>query len=82
MTYKRMYYLVSIDKRREYCRTYYQQNKGRYEQIYEEQKPKLKEKGLSVESNEHNKPLSAISKLYFQTIYLFICLTFMIKCKL
>ena len=58
-----MYYLVSIDKSREYCKTYYQQNKDRYEQRSEEQKSKLKEKGSSVESNEHNKPLSAISKV-------------------
>ena len=63
MAYKRVYHLVSIDKRKAYCKTYYQQNKDRYKQRYAEQNSKLKENGSSVESNEHNKPLSAISKL-------------------
>ena len=63
MTFKRMYYLVSIDKRREHYTTYYQQNKDRYKQRYEKPKSKIKENGSSVESTEHNKPLSAISKL-------------------
>ena len=34
MTYKRMYYLESIDKRKEYYKTYYQQNKDRHKQRY------------------------------------------------
>jgi len=37
-----MYYLVSIDKRKEYDQTYYQQNKDRYQQRYIEQKTKIK----------------------------------------
>ena len=63
MTYKRMYYLVSIDKRKTYYKTYYQQHKERYKQWYTEQKLKLKENAPSIESNEHNKPLSIMSKL-------------------
>ena len=41
MAYKRMYYLVSIDKIREYYKTYYQQDKDRYKQRYIEQDLKL-----------------------------------------
>ena len=63
MTYKRMYYLVSIDKIMAYYKTYYQQNKERYKQRYAEQKLKLHENEASVESNDHNKPLSAFSKV-------------------
>ena len=52
-----MYCLVSIDKRKEYYKTYYQQNKDIYEQRYIEQKTKIKEDEASVEQmNEHNKP--------------------------
>ena len=43
MTYKRVYYLVSIDKRKEYYKTYYQQNKDRYKQRYIEHTLKIKE---------------------------------------
>ena len=43
MTYKRMYYLISIDKRKEYYKNYYQQNKEKYKQRYEQNKLKLKE---------------------------------------
>jgi len=43
MTYKIMYYLVSIDKRKAYYKAYYQQNKERYKQRYSEQKLKPKE---------------------------------------
>ena len=63
MTYKRMYYLVSIAKRKAYYKTYYKQHKGIYKQRYTVQKLKLKENEPSVEINEHNKPLSIISKL-------------------
>jgi len=63
MTYKIMYYLVSIDKRKAYYKTYYQQNKEIYKQRYTEQKIKLKENEPSVETNEHNKPLSIMSKV-------------------
>ena len=45
MTYKRMYYIVSMFKRKAYYETYYQQNKDRYKQRYEEQKSKLQENG-------------------------------------
>ena len=55
MTYKRMYYSVSIDKRKEYDETYYQQNKYRYKQRYMEHKLEIKEYEASVEQNEHNK---------------------------
>ena len=51
-----MYYLVCIDKRKEYCKTYYQQNKKRYKQRYTEQKLKRKEDEPSVE-----KPMSTIN---------------------
>ena len=63
MTYKRMYYLVSIAKRKAYYKTYYKQNKERYTQRYTVQKLKLKGNEPSVEINEHNKPLSVMSKL-------------------
>ena len=63
MTHKRMYYLVSIDKRKAYYKTYYQRNKTTYKQRCTEQKLKLKENEPSVESNENNKPLSVLSKL-------------------
>ena len=52
MTYKRMYYLASIDERREYYKIYYQQNKDRYKQRYIEQKLKIKEDEGSVEKNK------------------------------
>jgi len=58
-----MYYLVSIDKIMAYYKTYYQQNKERYKQRYAEQKLKLHENEASVENNDHNKPLSAFSKV-------------------
>jgi len=58
-----MYYLVSVDKRKAYYKSYYQQNKERYKQRYAEQKLKLKENEPSIETNEHNKPLSIMSKL-------------------
>ena len=63
MTYKRMYYLVSIDKRKAHYKTYYQQNKERYRQRYSEQKLKLKEHEQSNETNEHKTTLNIISKL-------------------
>ena len=56
MTYERMHYLVSIDKRKAHYKTYYQQNKERSKQRYTEPKLKLKENEPSVETNEHNKP--------------------------
>jgi len=46
-----------------YYKTYYQQNKERYKQRYAGQKIKLKEHEASVEINEQNIPLSAMSKL-------------------
>ena len=42
MTDKRMYYLVSIDKRRKYCKPHYQQINDRYKPRSEEQKSKRK----------------------------------------
>ena len=63
MTYKRMYYLVSLDERKAYYKTYYQLNKERYKQRYAELKLKLKGNEPSVESNENNKPLSVMSKV-------------------
>ena len=63
MTYKRMYYLVSIDKRKAYYKTYCQQHKDRYKQRYTEHKLKLKEHEPSNETNEHKKTLSIMSKL-------------------
>ena len=63
MTYKRMYYLVSIDKRKAYYKAYYQQNKERYIQMYAEQKVKLKENEPSDENHQHNKTLSLMGKL-------------------
>ena len=63
MTYQRMYYLVSIDKRNAYCKAYHQQNKERQKQIYAEQKLKLKEHEPTDEANEHSKTLSIMSKL-------------------
>ena len=62
-TYKRMYYLVSIDKRKAYYKEYYQQNKERYKQRYSGQKLKLKEHEPSNESNELTTTLSILSKL-------------------
>ena len=41
MTYKRMCYLVSIDKRTAYYKADYQQYKDRYKQRYEQHKLKL-----------------------------------------
>ena len=49
MTYKRMYYLVSIDKGKEYYKTYYQHNKYRHKRRYIKQKLKIKEDAASVE---------------------------------
>ena len=63
MAYKRMYYLISIDKRKEYYKNYYQQNKDRYKQRYEQKKIKLKE--------EHNDIEHIKSKLWFAIAYLF-----------
>jgi hypothetical protein len=40
MTYKRMYYVVSIDKRKAYYKAYYKQNKGIYKHRDTEQKIK------------------------------------------
>ena len=73
MTYKRMYYSVSIDKRKAYYKAYYQQNKEIYKQRCSEQKLKLKEHEPSDETNEtneHKRTLSITSKLYFEIIYL------------
>ena len=72
MTYKRMYYSVSIDKRKAYYKAYYQQNKERYKQRYTKQKIKLKEHEPSDETNDHKTTLSIMSKLKFEIIYLFI----------
>ena len=75
MTYKRMHYLVSIDKREAYYKAYYQQNQERYKQRCSEQKINLKEHEPSDETNEtheHKRTLSITSKLYFEIIYLFI----------
>ena len=58
-----MYYLVSIDNRKAYYKSHYQQHKEIYKQRYTEQKLKLTENEPSIESNEHNKPLSIMSKL-------------------
>ena len=59
-----MYYLVSIDKRKEYYNTYNQHNKYSYNQRYIEHKINIKEDEASDEANnEHNKPLRAMSKL-------------------
>ena len=57
MTYKRMYYVVNIDKRKAYYKTYSLQNKERYRQRYTEQKLKLKEQEPSNETNEHKTTL-------------------------
>ena len=62
MTYKSMYYLVSIDKRKAYYKAYYQQTKDRYKHTYTAQKIKLKEHEPSDETNEHNKTLSIMSE--------------------
>ena len=70
MTYKSIYDLVSIDKRRAYYKTYYQQTKERYKQRHTET-IKLKEHEPSSETNAHNKKLSIMSKLQFQITYLF-----------
>ena len=43
MACKRMYYLISLDKRREYYKNYYQQNKDIYKHRYEQNKLQLKE---------------------------------------
>ena len=59
MTYKRMYYLITIDQRKEYYKTYYQQHKDTYKLRYQQHKLKLK----SNEISENNKELSEISKL-------------------
>ena len=48
MGYKRMYYLISIDKRKEYYKSYYQLNKNRYKERYEQHKLKLKETDNNV----------------------------------
>ena len=66
-----MYYFICIDKRKVYVKTYYQQNKERYKQRYTGQKLKLKENEASVDSNEHNIPVSEMGKLEFQQFYLF-----------
>jgi hypothetical protein len=63
MEYKRMHYLVRIDRRKASYKTYYQQRKETYKQRYTEPKIKLKENEPSVETNEHNKALSILSKL-------------------
>ena len=63
MTYNRVYYLVSIDKRKAYYKSYYQHNKDRCKQRYTEQKLKLKGNEPSIESSEHNTPSSIMSKL-------------------
>ena len=44
-----MYYLISIDKRREYYKNYYQQNKDRYKQRSGQKKIKLKEEHNDIE---------------------------------
>ena len=49
MAYKRMYHLISIDKRKECYKNYYQQNKDRYKQRYEQNKMKLKEEHDDIE---------------------------------
>ena len=48
MGYKRMYYLISIDKRKEYYKSYYQLNKNRYKERYEQNNLKLKETSNNV----------------------------------
>ena len=62
MTYTRMYYSVSIDKRKASYKAYYQHNKERYKHMYTEQKLKLKEHEASDETDEHKKTLSTISE--------------------
>ena len=47
-----MYYLVSIDIRKEYYKTYYQHNKNRYKQRCIEQKLRIREDEASVEKNK------------------------------
>ena len=69
MTYKTMYYSISIDNRTPYYKAYYQQDKEIYKQRYTEQELKLKEHEPSNETFEHKKTLSITSKLKCEIIY-------------
>jgi len=71
-----MYCLVNTDKRKAHYKTYYEQDKERHTHRYTEQKLKLKEDELSVETNEHNKPLSVMNKFYSLN-YLFVLFDFL-----
>ena len=77
MTYKRMYYLVNIEKRKESYKTQCQQNKYRHKQSYKEQKLKIKQEEASVgKNNEHNKPFNVMSKVQIKIVDLFVFFVF------
>ena len=42
-TYKRQNYLMTFDKRQEYYKRYYQENKGNYKAKYENNKEQLRQ---------------------------------------
>ena len=72
MTRKSMHYLVGIDKRKAHYKTDYQQNKETDRQRYTAQKLKSKENEPSVETNEHNKPWSVMSKSFLKEFIYFV----------